>query len=175
MSESKGHSLQMVIVPEIICYEPGNLRPLAAFSQSTPHATIHLGAFGQNKVVFPIEAISVNSGLWDFTENLVTDRRKHSLKPHFRCLDVGKKTLSWFGYSVHSLAGKFSNRKGVIFVARIRSSCAFPQNFANNVKTFFFITFWDQSLKHIHMVESPIFPLFFISRTCFVWNIVAVL
>ena len=55
MSESKGHSFQMVIVPEIICYEPGNLRPLAAFSQSTPHATIHLGAFGQNKVVFPFD------------------------------------------------------------------------------------------------------------------------
>ena len=33
MSESKGHSLQMVIVPEIICSEPGNLRPIAAFSQ----------------------------------------------------------------------------------------------------------------------------------------------
>ena len=50
-----------------------------------------------------------------------------------------KKTLSWFGYSVHSL-GSFATEK-VIFVARIRSSCAFPENFANNVKTFFFITF----------------------------------
>ena len=81
MSESKGHSFQMVIVPEIICYEPGNLRPLAAFSQSTPHATIHLGAFGQNKGVFSLIEKDLN-GI-PTCNSIVYHAQAQSLEPSF--------------------------------------------------------------------------------------------